>query len=90
MTEHHHHPHDEQCIELFSRLSEFIDGELDQPLRFLVEQHLAECKACRVCLTTLERTIDLCRHSGQAPLPEALSQRLNRMIADLQKDPKSS
>ena len=85
MTEHHHH-HDEQCIELFTRLSEFIDGELDQPLRLLVERHLAECKACRVCLTTLERTIALCHHTGQAPLPEALSKRLGRMITDLQKE----
>lgn len=84
MTEHHHH--DEGCIELFNRLSEYIDGELDAPLHHLIERHLADCKACRVCKATLERTIAICRKSPRPPLPEELSQRLARMIADLQKE----
>lgn len=80
------HQHDERCIELFTRMSEFIDGELDRPLRSLVERHLADCKACRACLATLERTIALCRHSDRPALPEAVSQRLARMMADLEKE----
>ena len=83
MTEHHHH--DERCIELFTRMSEYIDGELDRPLRSQIEQHLADCKACRVCLSTLKRTIALCHHSDRPALPEAVSQRLKQMIADLEK-----
>jgi anti-sigma factor RsiW len=84
MTE--HHDHDEGCIELFNRLSEFIDGELDPPHRELIERHLADCKACRICLSTLERTIALCRHSGRTPLPDGFSQRLAQMVARLPKE----
>lgn len=64
-------------------MSEFIDGELDRPLRHLVEQHLEDCKACRVCMATLKRTIALCRHSDRPRLPEEVSARLARMIANL-------
>ena len=84
MSETHHHH--QQCIELFSRLSEFIDGELELPLQRAMEQHLAECKACRVCLATLKRTIALCRHIDRPPLPAAVSRRLAEMVMHLQKE----
>ena len=77
------HEHDENCRELFARMSEFIDGELDATDCRTIERHLAECKACRTCRATLERTVALCRNSAKAPIPEDLSRRLAEMLVRL-------
>lgn len=38
-------------------LSAYLDGELDEPARASVEQHLAECAACRQALEGLRRLV---------------------------------
>lgn len=78
------HPHQE-CLDLFARLSEYLDNELDGSLCRTIEAHLAQCRACRVCLATLERTVALCRASGSHPVPEGFSKQLRALINDLQK-----
>jgi len=78
------HTH-KDCLGLFARLSEYLDNELDGPLRRTIEAHLAGCQACRVCLATLERTVALCRASGSHPVPERFSKYLRALINDLQK-----
>ncbi|RJQ66538.1 MAG: zf-HC2 domain-containing protein, partial [Desulfobacteraceae bacterium] len=54
----HHH---RACRDLFARMSEYLDNELDGTVRRTIEQHLAQCRPCRVCLGTLQRTVSLCR-----------------------------
>ncbi|MBR9980023.1 MAG: zf-HC2 domain-containing protein [Desulfatitalea sp.] len=86
MSEHtpHNHP-DFRCRELFARMSEYLDNELDGSLCREIEGHLNECQACKVCLSTLKRTVALCREAGAAPIPETLSRRLRELIATLAK-----
>ncbi len=44
-------PHDHQrCLELFGKLSEYIDREMDETERRDFEAHVAECLACLSCL----------------------------------------
>ena len=74
------HPHRE-CLELFSRLSEFLDKELDQELCHSIKQHLSQCEPCRVCVATLERTVALCRKTGEFKVPEEMSRRLREFLA---------
>jgi anti-sigma factor RsiW len=76
------HDH-EQCLDLFARMSEYLDGELDETLCQSMDRHLADCPACRVCLATLKRTVALCRASGDAAvLPEKMVQRLRAICPE--------
>ena len=73
------HDH-KQCRALFEQLSEYIDSELDQLTCETIEKHLAQCKPCQACLTTLKRTVALCREMEPTAVPELLSQRLRDLI----------
>lgn len=76
-----------QCLEMFKKLSEYIDNELDGSACRALEQHLDECTACRICLATLRKTVTLCRHMDNAPVPEGLSVRLMERLQALQNNP---
>lgn len=66
-------------------MSEYLDNELDGSLCREIEAHLERCHACKVCLTTLQRTVALCRQAGQARVPDSLSRRLRELIGTLAK-----
>jgi anti-sigma factor RsiW len=74
------HDH-EQCRALFEKLSEYIDRELDQVTCETIEKHMAQCKPCQTCLSTLKRTVALCREMEPASVPELMSQRLRDLIS---------
>jgi anti-sigma factor RsiW len=78
------HKHDAgQCIAMFEKLSEYIDGELDPVTCSEIEKHLEECLPCKICLLTLTKTVRLCKEVTQNPVPEDLSQRLREMIDNI-------
>lgn len=76
------HPR-KQCLDMFARLSEFIDNELDAQTSAAIERHLADCRPCKVCLETLRRTVDFCRRTPEHPVPNRLSIRLKDLFADI-------
>ena len=78
-SEHHNHHH---CLELFEKLSEYIDNELDEPACREIEKHIKECALCRVCLETLKRSVDICRHTQTRSMPTPLSKRINRLLQE--------
>lgn len=78
MAKHEHNPSD--CIAMFEKLSEYIDGELDAATCRKIEKHLEDCIPCRICLLTLKKTVRLCKEMTPNPVPEDLSQRLREMI----------
>jgi anti-sigma factor RsiW len=71
------HPH---CLELFEKLSEYIDDELEAAERLAVESHVAGCVACLACLQTLRQTVALCRKGAEHPVPTEFSHRLQTML----------
>ncbi len=79
----HEHPSAE-CLELFRHLSEYIDREIDAAASRVIEQHLKDCPACRICLATLRQTVALCRsiHDSSIDIPETTSQRLHQAIRE--------
>ena len=87
MSDAHKHPHHDHnhaaCIELFTKLSEYIDNELDEVSCKDIEAHLADCPCCNACLETLKRTVAFCREVEERPVPETLSQRLQEIVAQL-------
>jgi anti-sigma factor RsiW len=72
------HDH-KKCISIFKKLSEYIDGELDDKAYKEMQGHLKECVKCEVCLETLRRTVELCRNMKMKRVPERLKERLRSM-----------
>ncbi len=67
------------CKELMTRLSEYIDGELEENLCREIEKHLAGCENCRILVSTSRKTVELYhRHYRrvQINLPTDTSNRL--------------
>ncbi len=81
MTE-HQHSHT-KCLQLFARMSEYIDNELDEATCREIERHISTCAPCQVCLATLKRTITLCKHLQEQPVPKDLRANLKRIIDNL-------
>jgi anti-sigma factor RsiW len=83
MAEDKHDP--SHCIEMFEKLSEYIDGELDQDTCKELERHAENCIPCKICLMTLKRTVKLCKGvEGEVPIPETLSERMKALIKEIQ------
>ena len=78
----HDHPH-EDCLALFEKLSEYLDGELDETSRREIEGHAQACIKCNVCVETLKRTIDLCATLKAPKIPAEVSRRIDATIQDL-------
>jgi len=78
----HDHKH---CLELFERLSEYLDNELDEMTCQEIEQHIKDCVPCFVCMQTLKRTVDLCKQTANKPVPEGVSQKLKELIENMPK-----
>lgn len=68
MTSHEHGGPD--CRELFERLSEYLDGEIDPADCSRIDEHMADCPPCRDFLDSLRRTVGLVRSSPAEELPE--------------------
>jgi anti-sigma factor RsiW len=72
------HTH-KKCISIFKKLSEYIDGELDEKAYKKMQGHIKECVKCEVCLETLRRTVQLCGNMKMKRIPERLKERLRSM-----------
>jgi len=76
------HKHDSQCIEIAERLSEYLDGELPDEIRDLVEAHNAQCAECESFMDSLRRTKELAHLLPRLELPE---EDLERLAAEARK-----
>jgi len=69
-----HHPMD--CKEMVQYLSEYVDGEMDESLRRLIDEHGGDCPPCRAFIRTLSRTVEIVREQPREPLPDELRKKL--------------
>jgi anti-sigma factor RsiW len=58
-----HQPIDLTCRDAYAFLQEYIEGELEAPLRAAFDQHLAQCSSCRRYLAQYEAVIAAMRSS---------------------------
>ena len=73
------HDH-EKCLELFARLSEYLDHELDRQTRQAIDRHLRRCDNCRACKETLQQTVTLFRNWEDQPVPASFSTQMRRFL----------
>lgn len=53
-----------ECREIFERLSEYVDGELDPKICESFDAHMGDCAPCQAFLESLRRTV---RWLGRSP-----------------------
>ena len=78
------HDH-EHCLEMFKRLSEYLDNELDEITCKEIEAHVKECVPCFSCMQTLKRTVDLCKQAPDQPVPKDFSEKLKELVQNMPK-----
>jgi anti-sigma factor RsiW len=64
------------CREVFARLSEYLDGELDPGICSHLEEHMDDCPPCQAFLESLRRTVDLTRDLPAQALPDGFEEEL--------------
>ena len=73
---------DSECLALFGRLSEYIDGEMTPEDCRHLEMHLADCPPCVEFLKSLRRSVaashEFAAEERPAPVPPEMEQRLRQ------------
>jgi len=66
------------CFEVLARLSDYLDGELDEAARRQVEVHLQGCEECTRFGGEFGEVVAALRQrlGGEADVPEAVARRL--------------
>jgi len=65
-----------------NKLSAYLDGAVTPVEKALIEQHLAECDACRESLQELEKTVRHLRNLGELEAPPWLSVRIMARVRE--------
>ncbi len=74
------HEH-KNCRQLLGSLSEYVDGELNDELCGVLEQHLEDCEDCRIVVDTLRKTVYLYHTSSQeVNIPTDIRARLYKSL----------
>ena len=69
--------HPENCRDLLTSLSDYVDGDLQSELCAEIEQHMGDCENCRIVVDTLRKTIYLYHTTSVPPnVPDDVRQRL--------------
>ncbi|MCC6743053.1 MAG: zf-HC2 domain-containing protein [Acidobacteria bacterium] len=75
-----------QCTEVQSRLSEYLDFEVETPLRLAICEHLESCEVCRERLESM-RGLSLMLRNVAAPVPPADLAHSTLMALDREVEP---
>lgn len=77
------HPHERNCKQMFSELSNYLDEELDDSLCAEMEKHIQGCEPCKAFLASLAETIQTCRSAcNEAPNPHAAAKLRRNVLAE--------
>ena len=75
-----------KCKEIFERLGDYIDRELDDEICKEIEGHVENCEPCIAFINTLRKTVELFQGVGKDEAdnvaPEAVSSNLKRFLQE--------
>lgn len=71
-----------ECEDLAERLTDFLEGDLEEPEEAAAIEHLATCSACEVVLADTRSAVELARDHGRAPLSSPDRDRMWDRISD--------
>jgi len=72
----------EDCKKHFKRISEYLDGELDDRASRDIEESLEKCPECLECLNSLKKSIRLFKEAGEEEMPPEIKERLRSNLRD--------
>jgi anti-sigma factor RsiW len=79
-AKHEHRPADPSCLEVFERLSEYLDGELSPQDCDHIQEHIRDCEPCVDFVESLKTSIQASRelrpHEPVHELPGAVREKL--------------
>jgi len=70
----------EDCMKYAERISEFLDGELDEEIFAEIRSHLEVCPECRHCVESLRKTTDLLKRTPRDSVPADVRKRLRTAL----------
>lgn len=65
-----------ECSEIFAKLSEYLDGELDPDLCAEMAEHIRDCEPCVAFVESLKKSIGLVKGAPETVLPGPVRQEL--------------
>ena len=71
------------CQAMLERMSAYLDGELGADECRAINRHCRDCPTCAALVTSLRRTIGLCRRAAKRPLPAEIRRRAKARIRRL-------
>ena len=57
------------CAEFLSEFGDYLDGCVSREVKLRIEEHLRECKSCRVIIDSTAKTIRIVTESDSFSLP---------------------
>jgi len=78
-------PRQRRCKEMFAELSNYLDDELDDSLCEELEKHMDGCEPCKAFLSSLEKSIRLCRIApNESPDPRVAARLRRELLSEYQ------
>ncbi|MDD5541773.1 MAG: zf-HC2 domain-containing protein [Acidobacteriia bacterium] len=68
------------CKTLLTRMSRYIDGDLEEELCVQLKKHLRGCDRCKIVFDTTRRTIGFYRAGKPYEIPRGVHARLQRAL----------
>ena len=72
----------EECKKDFERISEYLDGELNDDICHEIENHLRHCPECRKCVDSLRKSIELSKKAAEEEITPDIRERLRAALRD--------
>ena len=68
------------CQDVFRRISDYLDGDIDADLRRAIEAHACGCHHCEVVVDTTRKTIELYCDGRIFAIPIEVRERLHATL----------
>lgn len=68
------------CTEAFKEISKYLDGDLADELKRVLDEHLCKCAHCKVVYDTTRKVIELYCDGKLFPMPDRVRDRLHSAL----------
>ena len=70
-----------ECREILSRISEYIDGDMEPGLCDEIRRHLEDCRDCDNFIDSVKKTVELYKRDHK-PMPPAARSNLHKILEE--------
>ena len=70
------------CEQVEALASEYLDGDLSQSDRIILERHIKKCEGCSELISDIQNIISLAQTLAESPIPEGVKYRLRKILQE--------